>query len=116
VDDDLRRVPRDRVEHRGVVADVGPYVGEPVAHARELEERRRRGHLVGVAGDMGAHRLQPQRQPRPLEAGVTRDENRAAAPELRIHEARHEGLMLVIGADRPPGGHRHRAPGDRRPE
>ena len=95
---------------RGVVADVGAHV---VARgrsptSRELVQRGLRRHAVGEAGHARAHRLQPQREPRALEAGVAGEQDGAAAPEVRIDERRHAALMLVPRAvlrRRPTGDH-----------
>ncbi len=71
---------------RGVLADVAVHPGHALADARELIQRRLRGSLLErEAGDAGAERLQPQREPRALEARVPGHEHAALAPEARVY-------------------------------
>ena len=76
----------DRREHGPAVAHVGLDLVDALADAGQLVQRRRRRHPLGEAGHARAELLQPQRQPRALEARVAGDEDRAAPPEVRIRE------------------------------
>src|SRR5690606_22356884 len=90
VHDDLRPAARDGAGERVGVADVADHALDVVAEGDRPEQIRIGRWGQGIAGDAGAEAREPQAEPAADEAGVTRDEDPAAAPERVLYaDSRH---------------------------
>ncbi len=89
MEDDLRPRRAHRGGGRGGVAQVDDPAGEHSVEVGEPVQALVRGG-EREPGDVGAEPLQPERQPRALEAGVAGEEDALAAPECRAAGAAHQ--------------------------
>ena len=71
------------------VAEVGDAMVHAIADVGDVEQRRRGQRCQRNAAYRCAHRLQPQRQPAPLEAGVAGQQDASALPERGLGPGIH---------------------------
>jgi len=94
VEDDLRAMLLEYPLQMIQIPDISQMRrGQAIAHSRALEEAGFRGRRQGVADHLGAHGLEPEGHPAPLEARVPREENAFAAPKSRIHGHIFQGAL-----------------------
>lgn len=98
VEDDLGPRGGDRVREPGRVAHVGHAAVDIVGEANGGEEVRVGRRRQRIAGDAGAQARQPQAEPAADEAGVTRDEHPAVAPETIIYADSRHSFQVCQGA------------------
>ncbi len=114
---DLRRRLRERARDGAAVADVHRATVHPLPDAGRREQRPAPGRARRETGHVGAQRLQPQRQPGALEAGVAGDQAPAAARQKSGSIATGAGIFTqspscphAIPPSPPPPAPPERAP------
>lgn len=91
MENDLRTGCLNHRPHHGRVPHIALDVRHTRRHARRREQARIGGRSQGQPRHVGPERLQPEAEPTPLEAGMARDENAAALPDV-VHQRFHGAL------------------------